>query len=435
MNVLTVRSGRPLRGMVGVPGDKSITHRALLLGGLADGPTYIRGALLEGDCRSTMGCLQALGVSVEGADSAALRPTAAISVIGRGLRGLRPPAGPVDCVRSGTTMRLLAGILAGQSFSSTLTGHPQLLARPMRRVVAPLQLMGAQIEDTDGRAPLHIVGGRLHGIDYTPPVASAQVKSAILLAGLYAEGNTTVHEPVASRDHTERMLRAMGAAIYTKDGTIQISPAGLLWPIDITVPGDISSAAFLLVAGTIVPGSEIIIRNVGLNPTRTGILDALLSMGADITVLDQRQAGEEPVGDLRVRHSTLRAIEVGGPMIPRLIDELPVLAVAATQAEGVTVIRDAAELRVKETDRIEGIAEPLRRLGANIQPQPDGMLIEGLCRLKGAMVSSRDDHRLAMSLLVAGLIAAGETGVDGVDFISDSYPGFVDTLRLLGGEL
>ncbi len=435
MTIITVQGGRPLRGAVGVPGDKSITHRALLLGGLAQGASQVRGALLEGDCRATLGCLRALGIQIAGVARAEQDPAAPIVLAGRGLRGLGAPAGPLDCVRSGTTMRLLAGVMAGQSFDSVLDAHPQLAARPMRRVTEPLRRMGAQIEDADGRAPLRIAGRPLRGMTYATPMASAQVKSAILLAGLYAEGDTTVQEPAPSRDHTERMLRAMGADLRPAGVVVSLTPGRSLAPLDILVPGDISSAAFLLAAGVLTPGSDLIIRNVGVNPTRTGALDVLRQMGADVTVLDERQAGGEPVGDLRARSSDLRGVEIAGALIPRLIDELPILAVVATQAHGTTTIRDAAELRVKETDRIEGIAEPLRRLGARIETLPDGMIIEGPTPLRGTAVSGQDDHRLAMALLIAGLFASGATPVAGAGFIADSYPGFIETLRQLGASL
>ncbi len=435
MNAVVTLSRQPLRGRVRVPGDKSISHRALLLGALADGTSEVAGALLEGDCSATMRCMQALGVDIRVHDFDPRHGMGRLTIRGQGLRGLRAPAGPLDCQRSGTTMRLLCGILAGQPFDVMLTGDPQLLKRPMRRVTEPLRLMGAVIRDTDGRAPLSIEGRPLHGITYTLPVASAQVKSALLLAGLYAEGETHLHNPAPSRDHTERMLRAMGADIYEDGLSVRIRPARHLTPLQMEVPGDLSSAAFLIAAGVLVPGSDIIIENVGLNPTRTGLLDALWAMGACIEVLDQHTAGDEPVGDLRVRAGELRGTEVAGDLIPRAIDELPVLAVVAAQAHGQTVIRDAAELRVKETDRITAMTAQLRRLGARVEELPDGMVIEGPTSLRGAVVDSGGDHRVAMCMMVAGLVADGETVVQDAGCAADSYPGFIDTLAALGAQI
>lgn len=435
MNAAIFPCTEPLRGRARLPGDKSISHRALLLGALADGASEIAGALLEGDCAATMHCMEALGVDVRLHDIDPVHGMGRLTIQGRGLRGLRAPSHPLDCRRSGTTMRLLCGILAGQSFDCVLTGDPQLLKRPMRRVSEPLRLMGASIRDTDGRAPLYIAGRPLHGITYTLPVASAQVKSALLLAGLLAEGETHLHNPAPSRDHTERMLRAMGADIQEEGLRVRIRPAQRLHPFTMEVPGDLSSAAFLIAAGMLVPGSDIVIENVGLNPTRIGLLDALWAMGADIEVLDQRLAGGEPVGDLRVRASGLRGTEIAGDLIPRAIDELPILAIIATQASGQTVIRDAAELRVKETDRIVAMTERLRRLGARVEELPDGMVIEGPAPLHGAVVDSGGDHRVAMCMMVAGLIASGETIVQDAGCAADSYPGFMETLVRLGADI
>lgn len=435
MNAVVTPSRHPLKGRVRVPGDKSISHRALLLGALADGPSEVAGALLEGDCSATMRCMQALGIEVQVHDFDPQHGMGRLTIQGQGLHGLCAPAGPLDCLRSGTTMRLLCGILAGQPFDSVLTGDPQLLKRPMRRVTEPLRMMGAVIRDTDGRAPLYITGRPLHGITYTLPVASAQVKSALLLAGLYADGETHLHNPAPSRDHTERMLRAMGADIQEDGLSVRIRPAQQLSPLRIEVPGDLSSAAFLIAAGVLVPGSDIIIENVGLNPTRTGLLDALWAMGAQVEVLDQRMAGGEPVGDLRVRAGELRGTLVAGDLIPRAIDELPVLAVVAAQAQGQTIIRDAAELRVKETDRIAAMTAQLRRLGARVEELPDGMVIEGPAPLRGAVVDSGGDHRVAMCMMVAGLAAAGETVVQDAGCAADSYPGFMESLTALGAEI
>jgi 3-phosphoshikimate 1-carboxyvinyltransferase len=410
MEELVIREGGALRGRVRVPGDKSISHRTLLLGMLADGNSHVRGFLPAADCLATLGCVRALGVAVERPE-----PTALI-IHGRGLDGLRRPDAPLNCVRSGTSMRLLAGILAGQPFESTLTGDPQLLRRPMERIARPLRRMGAEIETVEGHAPLTIHGRRLHGHDHALPVASAQVKSAILLAGLYAEGETIVRQPGPARDHTERMLAAMDADITVTGLNVILAPSPphplTLSPLSLTVPGDISSAAFLLVAGLLVPGSEVGIKGVGVNETRTGLLDVLAGMAADVALDDRREQGGEPV--------------------VRMIDEFPVLAVAATQAEGETVVREAEELRVKETDRIAVIASELRKMGARIEPQPDGFVVEGPTRLQGAVVDSHGDHRIAMALAVAGLIAEGETTVEDTACIADSFPGFADTMRALG---
>jgi 3-phosphoshikimate 1-carboxyvinyltransferase len=415
-----------------VPGDKSISHRAALLAALAEGTSVIENFLPGGDCLATLGCLRALGVPVT-----ELSPTT-LQIEGAGLQGLKEPVAPLDCVNSGTTMRLLAGLLAGQRFFSVLAGRPQLTRRPMARVVEPLRRMGATIHGRqEGRlAPLAIQGSRLGGIDYTLPVASAQVKSAILLAGLYGNGLAIVREPGPSRDHTERMLAAMGAPVTVLGPVISSErPQEALRPLEMTVPGDLSSAAFLLAAGVLVPGGQVTITGVGINPTRTGILDILRQMGAELVVENERLEVGEPVADVTVRYSPLRGVEVGGAMIPRAIDELPVLAVLATQARGRTVVRDAAELRVKETDRIATVVAELRRLGAEIEERPDGFVVEGPARLLSAPVSSHGDHRLAMALAVAGLVAAGALLIEDTECIADSYPGFERALRKLGAEL
>jgi 3-phosphoshikimate 1-carboxyvinyltransferase len=425
MNQLVVRSSTRLRGRVRVPGDKSISHRALLLGALAEGDSQIGGFLPSGDCLATLDCLRALGVETEAHDQTAL------TVHGCGLYGLRASTAPLNCVRSGTTMRLLAGILVGQSFASTLTGDPQLLRRPMRRIIEPLRRMGAEIEDTDGCAPLTIRGRSLRGYDHTLPVASAQVKSALLLAGLYADGPTIVREPGPARDHTERMLAAMGADIEISGLTITLSPCPplSLSPLSLSIPGDISSAAFPLVAATLVPDSRVTVEGVSVNPTRTGVLDVLRAMGADVALDNEREQGGEPVANVTVRSSDLVGVEVGGDTVVRAIDEFPVLAVAATQAHGTTHVRDAAELRVKETDRVAAIVAGLRAMGAHIDPLPDGFIIEGPIPLRGAAVDSHGDHRLAMALAVAGLIAEGETVIKNAECIPDSFPGFVELMR------
>lgn len=452
MTQLSVYSGQVLRGCVRPPGDKSISHRAMLLGALAEGTSHITGALISGDCLATLGCLRMLGVEIETPVSAPApyegkegRMTTVI-VHGHGLHGLRAPAAPLDCMRSGTTMRLLAGILAGQPFESVLTGDPQLLRRPMRRVVEPLRRMGADIEDDEGHGPLLIRGRRLRGYDHTLTVASAQVKSALLLAGLYADGPTTVREPGPSRDHTERMLKAQAgkhaslqvpehqSPIAHHDGAWTINPAliGRLNPLDIVVPGDMSSAAFLLAAAVLVPGSEVTVEGVGVNPTRTGLLDVLQTMGAEIAIENEREECGEPVADVTARASALHGVEIRGSTVVRMIDEFPVLAIVATQAESRTVVRDAAELRVKESDRIATVVEELGKMGARIEPLPDGFIVEGPTLLKGAAVSSHGDHRLAMALAVAGLVAEGETVIDDIACAADSFPGFVEVMRGIG---
>jgi 3-phosphoshikimate 1-carboxyvinyltransferase len=440
MNQIVVQGGDPLRGQLALPGDKSISHRALLLGAIADGTSRIENFLPAADCLATLNAVCALSIEVEDPS-----PTSLI-VHGRGLHGLQEPQNVLDCVRSGTTMRLLAGILAGQPFVSILSGDLQLRRRPMARIAEPLRLMGATVLGRDGGRlpPLAIRGGDLHGIDYALPVASAQVKSALLLASLYASGPTTVREPGPARDHTERMLLAMGAQLDVagvegdRPGpatAVRIVPGGSLRPLDLTVPGDFSSAAFLIVAATLVPGSEVTLEGVGVNPTRTGLLDILQAMGAHVALENERAAGGEPVADVVVRASELRGTEVSGPVVVRMIDEFPVLAVAATQARGETLVRDAAELRVKETDRIATTVQELRRLGADIDPRPDGFVVHGPTLLRGAPVDCHGDHRLAMALAVAGLVAAGETVVHDADSIGDSFPGFETSLARLGAHL
>ena len=441
---LIIHSSGPLRGSVTVPGDKSISHRALLLGMLADGDTHVRGWLPAEDCQATLRCVRALGIAVDEISSTEL------IVHGASMEGLREPTDVLDCGGSGTTMRLLSGILAGQPFTSVLTGNAALRRRPMARIAIPLRQMGATILGRDGGRlpPLTIQGGQLHGIDYPMPVASAQVKSAILLAGLFAQGTTIVHEPGPARDHTERMLRAFGVELEIEGSTIRLADGQALqkWqaadgaPV-LTVPGDFSSAAFPLVAGAIVPGSEVRLRGVGVNPTRTGLLDLLRSMEARVEIKSQGpDAGSpddvgEPTSDLVIRGSDLRAVNVGGTLVVRAIDEFPIFAVAATQAEGITTIRDAAELRVKETDRISAVATELSKMGAQIEERPDGLVIHGPTPLTGTTVDSHRDHRLAMALAVAGLVARGQTEVRDAGVINDSFPGFVATLRGLGAEV
>ncbi len=428
MSTLTIGRCGPLHGCISVPGDKSISHRALLLAAIARGRSRIGRFLDSGDCQATMAVTSALGAGHrwDGAD---------LIVEGVGMKGLREPSRVLDCAGSGTTMRLSAGLLAGQGFLSILAGNSALSRRPMGRVAEPLRLMGATVLGRQGGhlPPLVLLGGKLHAIDYQMPVASAQVKSAIHLAGLYADGVTTVHEREASRDHTERMLTSLGVAVHCHGKTIAVEPpAQDLTPVDMAVPGDISSAAFPLIAACLVPGSDVVVQGVGVNPTRTGILDVLGRMGARLEHEMQPPAGSEPVAHLRATAGHLRATAIGGAEIPRLIDELPILAVAATQAEGVTEVHDAAELRVKESDRISALAEELRKMGARIEEFPDGFAIEGPTRLVGTMVHGHGDHRLAMSLAVAGLIADGQTAITDAECIADSYPGFAAMLAELG---
>jgi len=427
---LRVRPAIRLSGTVSVPGDKSISHRALLFGALAEGVSALRGWLPAADCEATLRCVRALGIQVErpGVDQ--------LVVHGRGLNGLQPASGPLDCGGSGTTMRLLMGILAGFPFPSTLVGNPQLSRRPMERVAQPLRRMGAEVLTTEGHAPVRVRGGALRGIRYELPVASAQVKSAVLLAGLYADRPTTVIEPAPSRDHTERLLQAMGASIRQEGNAITIEPAERLRPLSLTIPGDPSSAAFLLAAALLIPGSAVEIPGVLLNPTRLGGVEAWQAMGGPIQAIPEGEAGGEPVGRLRAAAAPrLQAIEIAGAQVPRMIDEFPIFAVVATQAEGLTRVRDAAELRVKESDRIAALAAELRRMGARIEEHPDGFTIYGPTPLRGATVHSHGDHRLAMALAVAGLIAQGETIVEDAGCIADSFPGFVEAMRALGAEI
>lgn len=431
MQRLRIRPGRPLHGSAVVDGDKSISHRAVLLGSLADGETHVRNFLPATDCLTSVAIVRALGAEVD------VHSPTELTIRGVGAEGWREPSAVLDCGTSGTTARLLAGLLAGQPFFSIMSGAPQLTRRPMRRVVDPLRQMGATIMGRGGDSllPLALRGGGLYGIDYPLPVASAQVKSAILLAGLFARGETTVREPEATRDHTERMLGAMGATVARDGKVVRVSPLQApLRPLTLNVPGDISSAAFPLVAAAIVPESDICLDNIGINPTRTGLLDVFDMMGLRLELGEADQAGE-PVADMSARYAPLRGAQIGGSLIPRLIDEVPILAVAATQAQGATVVRDAAELRVKETDRIATTAAELRKLGASIDETPDGFVVRGPTALRGADVDSHGDHRLAMALTVAGLAASGETTVADTGCIGDSFPNFVTVLRALGADI
>ncbi|HNS39604.1 MAG TPA: 3-phosphoshikimate 1-carboxyvinyltransferase [Promineifilum sp.] len=435
--VIIHRQTTPLIGAVSVPGDKSISHRAVMLAALADGPSTIRNWLPAGDTLATLEVMRALGVVIEidrrNSHSWDLR------VEGRGLRGLKRPSGSLDCHHAGTAIRLLSGIMAGQSFPSVLDGSEQLRKRPMGRVTEPLRLMGADIRSEEGHAPLSIRPSALHGMEYKMKVASAQVKSSILLAGLYADDAVRVYEPGPARDHTERLLIAMGTIIAKSEGWVTLGEAPLggrrLLPLDMTVPGDFSSAAFPLVAAAIVPDSQITIKQVGINATRTGLLAMLRDMGANITLSNQSVTGGEPIADLTVSFTELRGIEVGEPTVVKAIDEFPIWTVATTQAAGQSVARDATELRVKEVDRIAVMAEEMRRFGANIDEREDGFTVVGPQRLSGARVDSHDDHRLGMALAVTGLVAAGTTVVDDAACMADSFPGFIETMQQLGASM
>lgn len=424
MNTYTTKRTGALKGEVNIPGDKSVSHRSIMLGSIANGTTIVRGFLRGEDNYRTLEAFRAMGIEITDDGSE-------IRIAGKGLHGLTEPGDLLDCGNSGTSMRLLTGLLAGQKFFSVLTGDQYLRRRPMKRVADPLSYMGASISGREGgsKAPLAITGRQLHGIRYESPVASAQVKSAILLAGLYAEGETSVTEPHVSRDHSERMLAHFGADITVLPNGASVRGGKELTAREIDVPGDISSAAFFLVAGLIVPGSELLIRGVGINPTRTGILDILRSMGGDITLVDQRELSGEPVADLLVRASSLRGIEISGDVIPRAIDELPVVCIAAACAEGTTVIKDAQELRVKETDRIAAMAKNLRAAGVDARETADGMEIAGGGTIAGCTVDSFGDHRIAMSMLVAGLVASDEITVTDTACIATSFPGFTTILE------
>lgn len=423
---MQIKPSAPLRGTITVPGDKSISHRAVMFSALSKGTSNIRGFLAGDDCLSTISCFQQMGVKIKQSGEA-------VTVHGVGLHGLRAPSDVLYTGNSGTTTRLLCGILAGQDFTSTMTGDESIERRPMKRVITPLRQMGASIEGKeDNLCPLTISGGKLSGISYTMPVASAQLKSAILLAGLYAEGNTTVIEPAPSRDHTERMLRALGVDVETSGNTITLTPPDELKATDISVPGDISSAAFFLVAAAIVPGSVLTIRGVGINPTRTGILDVLRDMGADLTLSNEKNDWE-PTADITVRHSTLKGISIGGEIIPRLIDEIPAIAVAAAFAEGTTIIRDAAELKVKESNRIAAMVTELKKAGIDIEETDDGMIINGGILPHGAVFETYKDHRIAMSLAVLGLACSYESEILDPSVVAISYPDFFETLSALEG--
>lgn len=445
--MITIHPRSRLAGEVKVPGDKSISHRAIMLGSLASGTTEIRGFLKGADCLSTIDCFRKMGILIEEKEET-------IYVHGKGLYGLTAPKETLDVGNSGTTTRLISGILAGQPFESTLSGDASLNSRPMNRIIHPLRQMGAQVrsEKDDGCAPLHISPGKLHGIDYPSPVASAQVKSCLLLAGLYADSPTSVTEPSKSRDHTERMLRLFGADIRTEGNRATLVPNHTISdkkPLEggvsdhaentilrgqkINVPGDISSAAYFIVAGLITPESEIVIQNVGINRTRAGILQVCQAMDADMTLLNQREESGEPVADILVRTSRLKGTVIEGDIIPTLIDELPVIALMACFAQGTTIIRDAQELRVKESDRIALVSENLAAMGADIKATEDGFIIKGNHKstLHGASIRCRQDHRIAMTFAIAGMNAEGETMIDDEECVEISYPGFFKQIEEL----
>ena len=410
-------------GQIKVPGDKSISHRAVMLGSLANGVTEISGFLKGADCLSTIDCFRKMGIDIDinGEN---------VTVHGNGLRGLKKPDEMLYTGNSGTTTRLLCGILAGQNFDTSITGDASIQKRPMGRVVKPLSMMGAKIENE--YCPLYITGTKLHGINYKMPVASAQVKTAIILAGLYADGETVIHEIEKSRDHTELMLSAMGADLTVDNLDITVKPTNDLTAVNVDVPGDISSAAFFLVLGAIMPNSQITVINVGINPTRTGIIDVLKDMGADITLENVHTSAGETVADITVRSSSLKGTTVGGDIIPRLIDELPIIAVAAVFADGQTVIKDAQELKVKETNRIRAVVDEFNKCGIDITETDDGMIINGGKSIHGADFKTYGDHRMAMSLTVLAQLADGESTLDDSDCACVSYPTFFDDFYKLG---
>ena len=420
-----------LKGTVSVPGDKSISHRCIMFGSIANGTTEIHNFLKGADCLATIRCFQSMGINIEETDHT-------ITVHGKGLHGLSAPLNILDVGNSGTTTRLLSGILAGQKFESKLSGDESLNSRPMKRIIEPLTMMGANISSIlrNGCAPLYIAPGNLHGIHYDSPVSSAQVKSCILLAGLYAEGETSVTEPSLSRNHTELMLKEFGADIRTlhslsgTEATAYIKPYPKLYGQKIVVPGDISSAAYFIAAGLIVPDSEILIEHVGINPTRSGILKVCEDMGGDITLLNERCEAGEKIADILVRTSSLHGITIEGDIIPTLIDEIPIIAVMAAVADGTTVIKDAAELKVKETDRIETVTDNLKAMGCNVTPTEDGMIITG-GTLHGASIHTLLDHRISMAFSIAALVADGTTKILDSKCVDVSYPTFYDTFEQL----
>ena len=419
MSALTISPAGPLSGTITVPGDKSITHRAFILSALAEGSSTITGFSTGEDCLNTLRALQALGIPMT------VHPNS-IEVNGKGLWGLTEPTRPLDFGNSGTGFRLLSGILAAQDFFTVLTGDESLSSRPMGRVVTPLRKMGAKITGRKGGdlAPLAISGTKLQAIDYSSPVSSAQVKSCVLLAGLFAQGTTRFTEPQLSRDHTERMFHYLGIPFQKQDLTLRLTGGHSFTAKNFSIPGDLSAAAFFLVGGSIVPHSDICIRNIGMNPARTGIVDILQRMGANISILNEREEAGEPVADLRVQSAPLRGITITKEQVPQSIDEFPIICVAAALAQGRTVVSGAEELHVKETDRIEAMVQELTKLGVNIQGTPDGFSIEGKSTIHGATCTSYGDHRVAMSLAIAALTGNSPTTIDNASCIDTSFPGF-----------
>jgi 3-phosphoshikimate 1-carboxyvinyltransferase len=435
LNQINIKYKKNLKGELTPPPDKSISHRAVIISSLSDGKSIITNFLRAEDPLRTLTAFRQMGIEIEEhrPQTSDLRQKTDLIIYGKGLNGLKKPKDTIDCGNSGTTMRLLCGVLAAQPFSSSLKGDASLMRRPMQRIITPLTEMGAVISSKKGCPPLSITGGKLKPINYKSPVASAQVKSAVLLAGLYCDGITSVSEPEKSRDHTERMLKAAGVNIEIKNLKVSVTGKAKLKPLKTTIPGDFSSAAFFIVAGAIVPKSEILIKNAGINPTRTGLLEILEMMGADIALENKRDESGEPVCDIFVRQSPLKAVTVSGKMVTRAIDEFPILCVAASVAKGTTKITGAKELRVKESDRISSMTKELRKMGVKIEEFEDGVMIEGSEKLKSATVQSYGDHRVAMALIVAGLLADGETIVQDTECVNTSFPGFKEMLDGLMG--
>ncbi len=423
---MILHKANSLQGEVTIPGDKSISHRAIMLGSLAQGTTEVTNFLQGADCLSTIKCFQEMGVSIENNGTSVL-------IHGNGLHGLKAPTSTLDVGNSGTTMRLMSGILAGQSFNTTVDGDTSIRKRPMKRIITPLSQMGGKISDINGNgcAPLRIEGTRLTGIHYQSPTASAQIKSAVLLAGLYAEGSTSVTEPYLSRNHSELMFRYFGIPVQSEETTATITPVTNLTGQKVEVPGDISSAAYFMAAAAIVPNSEVCIKNVGTNPTRDGMIQVMKKMGANITLEQERIVSGEPVADIVVATSSLKGITIGGSIIPTLIDELPIIAVLAAMADGETIIKDAQELKVKESNRIDVMVHNLTLMGADIMATEDGMIIRGGKTLHGAVIPTKEDHRIAMSFAIASLVAEGDTEIEDAEVVNISYPDFYKDLRKL----
>ena len=423
---MNLEKATSLKGEITIPGDKSISHRAIMLGALSKGLTEVTNFLRGADCLSTISCFQKLGVTIEDKKNVIL-------IHGKGLHGLTPPSELLDVGNSGTTTRLLSGILAGQPFTSTLNGDSSIQKRPMERIITPLSKMGANIDSikNNGCAPLKITPSKLKGIHYLSPVASAQVKSAVLLAGLYAEEDTKVTEPILSRNHTELMLQYFGGRLTLEDTTATLTPVSELYGQNVSVPGDISSAAYFMAAAAIAPNSEVLIKNVGINPTRDGMIKVMQDMGANLTLQNKRMLSGEPVADILVKTSNLKGVTIGGSLIPTLIDELPILAVIASLANGTTIIKDAQELKVKESNRIDVMVHNLSLMGVDVTATDDGMIIEGGKSLKGATIQTNLDHRIAMSFAIASLVADGTTTLINGECVNISYPNFYEDLNTL----